>query len=217
MGIAFVPETGRGGSALTEQDKIKLMGQVSEQFKAKPFVDSIEIIPSAYLRKGGSFGNLSQLQSMYNVDVIALLAYDQEQFTDEGLASITYWTIVGAYLVPGEKNDTHTMIDATIYDIASQKLLFRAPGISHIKSKATPVNLSEQLREDRHRGMFLAAEDLNTNLALQLEVFKDKVRSKPEQYKIKRSAGYIGGGNLGLLFSLLLALFGASTWLRARR
>ena len=43
---------------------------------------------------------------MFGIDVIVLLSYDQVQFRDEGLLSLTYWTVVGAYTIPGEKNDT---------------------------------------------------------------------------------------------------------------
>ena len=60
---------------------------------------------------------------MFGIDVIALVSYDIVQFTGEGLSSISYWTLVGAYAVRGEKNDTHTMIDAAVYDIASRKHL----------------------------------------------------------------------------------------------
>ncbi len=50
---------------------------------------------------------------MYDIDVIALVSYDQVQFTDGSFLSLTYWTIVGAYVVAGEKNDTSTMLDLT--------------------------------------------------------------------------------------------------------
>jgi len=99
-----------------------------------------------------------------------LLSYDQTQFTEEGLASITYWTIVGAYIIPGEKNDTHTMVDAAVYDIQSRKMLFRAPGISHIKGLSTPVNLNEELRDDSIEGFKEASVDVIKNLDLQLDL-----------------------------------------------
>lgn len=143
VGIAFVPESYAKSQALTETAKMNLMKEVRGHFKKYNFVKSIDLIPSAYLRNKGGFANLDQIQTMYGIDVIALLSYDQAQFTDEGLASITYWTIIGAYIIPGEKNDTHTMVDATVYDIQSRKMLFRAPGTSHITSSATPINLSE--------------------------------------------------------------------------
>lgn len=41
------------------------------------------------------------------MDVVALVSRDQVQFTDQGLLSLTHWTLVGAYIVPGERNDTH--------------------------------------------------------------------------------------------------------------
>src|SRR5207245_7358678 len=143
VGIAFLPEDQSLGlnhgflcsdsQPFTEEQKIALMKEVSDKFKKYPFVQSIQLIPSPYLTPRGSFANLDQLRSMFGVDVIALLSYDQVQFTDEGAWSLTYWTIVGLYTIPGEKNDTHTMLDAVVYDIASRKMLFRAPGVSHIK------------------------------------------------------------------------------------
>lgn len=100
----------------------------------------------------------------------SLSSPDQVQFTDTGLLSLTYWTLVGAYVVKGEKNDTQTMLDAAVYDIRSRKLLFRAPGISRVKNSATPVNLTEKLRLDRDEGFRLAAAELVTNLHRELEL-----------------------------------------------
>ena len=208
VGIAFVPEPDYGNKALTEIDKMDLMKDVKAHFSQFDFVKSIELIPSAYLRNQGSFANLDQIRTMYGVDVIALLSYDATQFTDEGLASITYWTLVGAYLVPGEKNDTHTMVDAAVYDIQSRKMLFRAPGVSHIKSKATPINLSEQLRLDRIESFEKACEDLVVNLDIQLEQFREKVKEAPEEYLVVKKAEYRGGGSLDLSWILLLSLLG---------
>ncbi|WPD21075.1 MAG: rhombotarget lipoprotein [Candidatus Electrothrix scaldis] len=215
VGIAFVPDGRSRRSPLTEKEKMALMQKVSSHFKQYDFVKSIDLIPSAYLQKNGSFSNLDQIRTMYGIDVIALISYDQTQFTDEGLASITYWTLIGAYVIPGEKNDTHTMVDTSVYDIASRKMLFRAPGISHIKSHATPVNLSEQLRKDSITGFKQASEELVGNLKIQLELFKDKVKESPGDYQIVHRPGYTGGGNLDLAYLLLLALaVGSGLWRR---
>ncbi len=196
VGIAFVPENTVKSQALTETDKMDLMKEVSQHFKKYDFVKSIELIPSAYFRNDGGFSNLDQVRTMYGIDVITLLSYDQTQFTDEGLASITYWTIIGAYIIPGEKNDTHTMVDATVYDILSRKMLFRAPGTSHIKSNATPVNLTEQLRKDSLESFKFASADLIKNLDTQLQLFKEKIKEAPEDYQITHRPGYTGGGSL---------------------
>lgn len=66
--------------------------------------------------------------------------------------------------MPGEKNDTHTMLDAAVYDIRSRKMLFRAPGTSHIKAHATLANLSEQRRSDSAVGFKKAATQMIANL-----------------------------------------------------
>src|ERR1039458_4908734 len=155
VGIAFVPpDRPKGGgnynppeeTVFSESQKMDLMKKISGQFKSYPFIKSVELVPTAYLVPRGGLDNLDQVRTMYGVDVMVLLSYDQVQFTDQGLLSLSYWTIVGAYVIQGEKNDTQTMLDGAVYDIASRKLLFRAPGLSTVKGSATPVNLSEQLR-----------------------------------------------------------------------
>lgn len=219
VGIAFVPEEQRGSrrgdfiyggnEQFTEEQKMALMKAVSGDFKKYPFVQSIELIPSAYLMPRGSFANLDQIRSMFGVDVIALLSYDQVQFTDEGLLSMTYWTVVGAYVIRGEKNDTKTMMDAVVYDIASRKLLFRAPGISQVKASATPVNLSEELRNDSELGFKQAATNLVANLQVQLADFKDRVKNSPEEFKVVEKPGYKGAGGMGGLDLMFLSGMGA--------
>lgn len=203
---------------LTERDKLDLMKEVSKHFKQYAFVKSIEIIPSAYLRPQGSFSNLNQIRTMFGVDVIALISYDQSQFTAQGLASISYWTLVGAYVVPGERNDTHTMVDAAVYHIKSRKMLFRAPGISHIKGKATPVNLSEQLRLDNMQGFKEASINLVTNLDEQLELFKEKIKEFPEEFQVVHKPGYTGGGYADKYLALIGIILGVFyIWQVARR
>ncbi|MEN8135223.1 MAG: rhombotarget lipoprotein [Thermodesulfobacteriota bacterium] len=213
VGVAFVPESRRRNRNLTERNKMDLMKNVSDHFKKHEFIKSIELIPSAYLSPKGSFANLNQIKTMYGIDVIALLSFDQSQFTDEGLASITYWTLVGAYIVPGEKNDTHTMMDAAVYDIQSKKMLFRAPGISRIKSNATPVNLAEQKRLDSEKGFIEASKELVTNLDLQLEMFKEKVTEAPKDYQIVHSPGYAGGGSLDASIIIVMSLLLGGYWI----
>ena len=215
VGVAFVPESAGGvrGSRLSEKDKIDLMNRISSEFRKLPFVKDIEVIPSAYLSKGGGFTNLDQIRTMYGIDVIALLSYDQVQHTDEGLMSLSYWTIVGAYIVKGERNDTSTMVDAAVYDISSRKMLFRAPGLSHIKGKATLVNLNEQLRIDSLNGFRMASDDLVNNLQEQLDLFKAKVKEMPQQYVVEHKPGYTGEGSFGSVFAvLLISLGGVALW-----
>lgn len=210
VGIAFVPESVMGprASRLSRKEKMDLMERISSEFKTLSFVKDIELIPTDYLTRGGGFINLDQIKTMYGIDVIALVSYDQVQHTDEGMLSFSYWTIVGAYIIKGEKNDTNTMLDAVVYDIPSRKMLFRAPGTSHVRGSSTPVNLTEQLRIDSLKSFHLAANALVANLQNELDRFKEKVKERPEEYTIAHKPGYTGGGSLGALYALTLLFFG---------
>jgi rhombotail lipoprotein len=221
VGVAFVPpEKGNGDHyedvQFSEAHKAALLKKVSEQFKSYPFVKTIEIIPTAYLTPGGGFANLDQLRTMYNLDVMALLSYDQAQFTDEGLLSLTYWTIVGAYVIPGEKNDTRTMLDAAVYDIASRKLLFRAPGISAIKNSSTFVNQSRELRNSSEEGFEQAATNLVAELKVQLGEFQERVKNSPAEYKVAHRPGYTGAGAFNVFDVGLMACAGMGLLLAQR-
>jgi rhombotail lipoprotein len=217
VGVAFVPEhknrTGETfvpweNNLFTEKEKMALMKQVSDDFKKYPFVQSIQLIPTTYLTPQGGFDNLDQLRQMFGVDVIALLSYDQVQFTDEGFFSFSYVTVVGAWVVKGEKNDTKTMMDTVVYDIASRKLLFRAPGLSQIKASATPVNLNQKLRDDSEKGFQQAATNMVDNLQVELAQFKDRVKSSPEEFKVVAKPGYSGAGAIDGFDLLLLSTMG---------
>jgi rhombotail lipoprotein len=225
VGIAFVPATSRGNlpgvgndDNVPEAERLRLLREVSAGFKALPFVKSIDIIPSAYMSPRGGFANLEQVQSMFGVDVIALVSYDQVQFSDQSRLSLTYWTLVGAYLVNGEKNETRTLMDAAVYDIKSRKMLFRAPGVSTVKGTAAPVNVAEELRRDSQKGFELAANDLKASLAQQLEEFKTKVKESPADYQVVRRPEYKGGGGgAGAVEPLMLAGLVALAGLAIRR
>jgi rhombotail lipoprotein len=220
VGIAFVPEKpGQAQAvALTEGRKAELLERVAANFRKRDYIKSIEIIPSAYLTPKGGFENLGQIRTMYGVETIALVSYDQAQFTDEGLASIVYWTIVGAYIVPAEKNSTSTMVDAVVIHVPSRKMLFRAPGTSLVKGLSTPVNLSEELRDDSDKGFNQAVDKMIANLDVQLVAFQEKVKNSPEEYQVVHSEGTRGGGALDTATATLiaLALAGGAWWSRRR-
>lgn len=218
VGIAFVPSgTTRNyyqDSAISEVKKTALMERVAAEFKGREYIQSIEIVPSSYLRPAGGFANLNQVRSLLGVDVIALVAYDQVQFTNENILSLAYWTIVGAYIFHGNKNDTDTMMEAAVYDIASQHLLFRAPGVSHVEGGAAAVYVEQRKRVDAGTGFDLATDDLIKNLKVQLEAFRERVKSAPGQVaRIEHKPGYTGGGSFGGMFAAALAVLGLARWL----
>lgn len=205
VGIAFAPSSAGWSSGPEEDEKIKMLQEVKEAFGKYEFIGAIEIIPSAYLQPKGGFANLEQAARMFNVDVVALLSYDQMQFNDSNSLSLLYWTIIGAYIIHGDQYDIHTMLDASVFDVQSHKLLFRAPGTGNVKGSAALVNFSEKSRSARTEGFNIALKNLVPNLQKELSSFKGKVKGD-NRFQIEHRQGYSGGGDLGFL-GILVAVF----------
>ncbi len=178
LGIVFVP----GGTADWRNDAVvaadaerPLLDTVRGAFKERPWVGDIKIIPSAYLRAGGGFENLDQASRMFGVDVIALVSVDQIQQTDPKWYSFTYLSILGAFVVPAERNSTRTLIDAAVFHVPTRTFLLRAPGQSFIKGSTTMVAQAELLRRDAGEGLKLAMVELGKNLDSEVAGFKAEV------------------------------------------
>jgi rhombotail lipoprotein len=215
VGIAFVPSAS-GGNIPSEADKIKLLQRVKSAFGQYEFIGNIEVIPSQYLQPRGGFTNLNQVARMFNVELVALLSYDQVQFNDTNALSVLYWTIIGAYVIHGDQYDIQTLLDASIFDVASQKLLFRAPGTSQIKGSASMSGFSESSREARLEGFNKAVDNLIPQLQASLADFKQRIK-QDASVRIENKAGYNGGGDVGWLGALIaLLLLGSYRVVRPR-
>lgn len=214
VGIAFVPGSG-SREGLTEPEKEKLLERVKASFAHYSYIGNIEVIPTDYLRPRGGFANLEQVARMFNVEVMALVSYDQIQFNDTNSLSVLYWTIVGAYIIHGDQYDVQTMVDASVFDVRSHKLLFRAPGTSRIKGSASLAGFSERSRAARTEGYDKAVAELIPRLQSELQKFKVRLKSD-SSYKVVNKPGYSGGGDFGWL-SVLIALALAGVAYRARR
>ena len=129
VGLAFVP--GNLHKGLSEGRKVEMLNRVKQAFEQRDFIAKIEVIPEAYLRQGRGFDSIDQIARLYGLDVIALVSYDQVVYTEDTAASLLYWTIVGAYVIKGSSNDVDTFVDTAVFEVASRKLLFRAPGTEH--------------------------------------------------------------------------------------
>lgn len=204
VGIAFVP--GDNYANLPEAERTALLKKVQQAFSNRPYIGGIEVIPTSYLRPRGGFDNLQQAARMFNVDVVALLSYDQVQFSDSNKLSIFYWTIVGGYFVNGSQYDVNTLVDASVFDVTSRRLLFRAPGTSQIKGSSPLVKFGEASREARSEGYRQAIDQLIPQLDRELENFKLRVKEE-KAARIVEKPGYHGGGAIDLA---ALGLFGAA-------
>jgi rhombotail lipoprotein len=179
IGLAFVPESmACGEQVLTAGQKQALLERVRRAFADTPEFERIELIPAAYVSPGGGFENLDQIRRTLGIDLVVLVSFDQAQYDDpNNLASLTYWTIVGAYVVPGNEDETHTFVHASVFDLESRALLLNATGQSVVEGRTTPVDIERSLREDRVKGFGLAVDDLIANLGVALGEFRAQVET----------------------------------------
>lgn len=204
VGIAFVPETQTPYSAgIDVSERQRLLDRVVQAFSGLEEVEGIEVVPPSFVNPKGGFRNLDQLKSMFGIDLIVLVSYDQTQFEELTKASITYWTIAGAYLVPGNVNDTYTLVEAAIFDIPSRALLFNASGEGRVEGKATAVDSARSKRLNSVESFEIAMADMTQKLGTALEAFREQaktgtVRGPGTPAISVTEAGVSGGGGTGV-------------------
>lgn len=198
VGIAFVP--GRSDVSVTEQ--ALLAAEVAQAFADRPFVTDIQVIPETYLRSARGLAGMQQVATLFDVDVMALVSHDQLAVSGERESAILYWTIVGALAVKGNTNEVQTLVDTAVFDVATAKLLFRAPGTHKGTRNATLVTNARELRELQQESIGVATHEMVKNLDTELERFKEEVK-KGERVEAAWKPGSAGGGvgsfGLGLL------------------
>jgi rhombotail lipoprotein len=210
VGIAFVPGPENRAATLNAATRQRLLGTVADHFKQREYISDIEVIPDAYLAGGKGFDTLERVAGLYGLDIIALVSYDQQSFTADTKASFWYWTIVGAYVVEGSKNDVSTFVDTAVFDIPTRSLLMRAPGTSQLSGKSTAVDVAESLADNRVQGFEEAMQNMTDNLSVELDQLQARVEAgEAGEVQIAHRPGYSGGGggsgDLFLLGGLLLA------------
>ena len=207
VGIAFVPATAGHSEALTESLKADLLERVRDSFLGENFIREIEVIPDTYLRGGKGFTALEQVGRLYNLDVMALVSYDQVAMSEDKAASILYWTIVGAYVIKGTRNEVQTFVDTAVFDLATHKLLLRAPGSDSLVRSATMVESPQQMRGAQAASFERAMDDMTVNLRAELAEFQDRIKTEGVVTVVQQD-GAGGAGSLNPALVLGLALLG---------
>lgn len=177
IGVAFVPSGALASAGASEAQQQQLLDGVVKAFERYPFVSDLKVIPSQYLRAGGGFSDLQRAATVFDVDVVALLSYDQVQFTEKTRASAWYWTLIGAYVVHGDQYDVHTMVEASVLDVKSRRLLFRAAGTNVTRGDATMANVAGATRAARTAGFRQAVDQMIPQLQASLAAFREKARA----------------------------------------
>ena len=211
VGIAFIPETVSDYRfSLTETEKHNLLEKVSKQFDGRSYIQSIELIPELYLRQGKGFETVSQIAALHDLDVMALVSYDNVSITEENALALTYWTIVGAFIFPGEKTQSQTFVDTAVFDVKTKKLLFRAPGSATADGLHNAIGQIDKKRKIRMKTFERAVDKMTINLDAQLSGFRERVK-KQEVATVSYRKGYSGGGGSyswgGIILLWLLVRF----------
>ena len=186
LGIAFVPAdptqtrgdfaSGNLQGPLGPGQEQEIHQRITASFAQKPWAREVKTIPSLYLAKGGGFEDLDKVARTFQVDVIALVSVDQVQFSNPRWYAWTYWTLVGAYMVKGDKNDTTTVVDAAIYHVPSRTLLFRAGGVGTAKGSSTWSSREASFREQSRESLSLAMTHLSASLDTAVTDFRQDVQ-----------------------------------------
>jgi rhombotail lipoprotein len=207
IGIAFVPPDGRsadGGDfryVFPPATETQLLSIVKKSFTGRDWVSDIVMIPSSYLQPRGGFENLDQVARLMNVDVIALTSLDQMQVSHPRRASFLYISVIGAYVLPLDKNQTRTLIDTAVFHVPSRTFLLRAPGVNSITGSSTAVDIPAKLEERSTKSFKLAMEDLAKNLDAEVGTFKASIASgerKDVDIVTREGRSVRGGGAFGL-------------------
>ena len=202
VGIAFVPPRYPTNETLTEAHQVELLNNVKKAFADRDFISTIEVIPEAYLRSSRGFGTIDQVARLYQLDVMALVSYDQVSVTEDTKASLAYWTIVGAYFIPGSRSETQTFVDTAVFDVKTHALLFRAAGTQTSAKTSTLVNAPQVVREQGTASFDAAMADMTKNLATELDVFRERVKNEQVATVSQRNGQ---SGSIDWLVVMLLA------------
>ena len=211
VGLAFLPSQNWRGGGISESNKLKLLNKIKSSFGKHRFIDSITIIPSVYLRQKNvrgtnGFDTLDRVAKLHDVDVIALVSYDQMTQSLHNNASLFYWTIVGMYVIPGNENNIQTFVDTAVFDVRSRKMLLRAPGVSSLRKRSTAIGVDSVMAKKSLEGFNIAFDDMIKNLDSELTRFKARAK-QGRSVKIQHQKGYSSGGFFNPLLFIFLLLF----------
>ena len=216
VGLAFVPAS--RDLVFSQSYKTQMLEDIKSAFESRVYIDEITVIPEIYLRQESGFNALEQIKRLYSLDVIALVSYDQTTYRDDNVLSLSYLTVVGAYIFPGTSYEVNTLIDLAVIDIESHSILFRSAGTSGGKGATTLVGKNRAFRKKQSGGFEQAMQQMHYNLQVELGKFEQRLRERKPKKKIqvKHRQGY-SGGSIPLSLLLLLAMLSLVKKAHARK
>lgn len=160
IGIAFIPAPAGTAQGLSAAERMTMLVDVKTVFSGRDFIEEIAVIPEAFMPAERGFSALENVSLLYELDVMALVSYDQVTIPAEENSSLNYWTVAGVHVLTGSKNDVQTFVETAVFDVMTRKLLFHAPGSSNAKND-----------------MARAVADMTTNLEKELALLQERIRA----------------------------------------
>ncbi len=191
IGIAFVPEQNSSG-VISAKVKDQLLRKVRSAFKHHTVVQEIRLLPVNALRSGGGFRELRQVAQRYNVDLIALVSHNQVRAVRHNALSVSYLTIIGAIILPGNSHQVSTLINTAVFDINSGKLLFHAAGKDRVRRQTSAFALAEKNTMISRHSIAKATGDMIGSLNTELSKFRTRIRRGSHEADIKYRRHYRG-------------------------
>ena len=219
VGLAFLPTQRTSGDAsLDEAHKEELLERIRKKFSDRKFVSEIVIIPDYYLATSRGFEGLQGVQRLYNVDLMALVSYDQVAYTDDNKWSLGYLTIVGAYVVKGNTNDTTTLVDLAVVDPRTRSLVLRAGGTDTHHQNSTMIDSPRDIRLASGASFDAATEQMIVHFDSALTAFQTDVHEgRANVHIVARASAGGGSGGGGSIDGADLAALAALTLLSMGR
>jgi rhombotail lipoprotein len=185
VGLAFLPssdsDTERGPNAAQRE---ALLEEIRNRFLSRKFVADIVMIPDYYLQGKKGFEGLRGVQSLYGVDTMALVSYDQVAHEDDNNWSLGYLTIVGAYVLKGTRHDVSTLVDLAIIDPGTRSLILRAGGSDTRQGSSTLIRKNIQMRESAADSYTAATQQMIEHFDAALTKMEGDVREGRASVKV---------------------------------
>ena len=195
VGLAFLPPRGAAGpdAALREE----LLERVRRHFSDRRFVSEIVLIPDYYLDAQRGFAGLEAVQRLYSVDLMALVSYDQVMHGDVNEWSLGYLTIVGAYVLKGDRYDVSTLVDLAVIDPATRSLVLRAGGVDTRHGNTTLIDAQRESREASSAGFGAASDQMIDHFDHALSDFESQAKAGQASVRVVRRGGADAAGGAG--------------------
>jgi rhombotail lipoprotein len=218
VGLAFLPSrTGNPDEGPTPIERERILNAIRASFSDLPYVSEIVPVPAYYfdMARADGMWQLEQLSRLQNLDLMALISYDQRTQVSENRRSFAYLTIVGALVVKGNHNETQTIIDLAVVEPVRRSLVLRAGGVSSTANTVTAIDQPGKLRKQQRVGFDQATDQLIGNFRTELTDFESRVRAGTADVKVVCQQRGGGGGSLDLtLLALLVGCLATTAMVR---